>query len=241
MNHRLGLALAGAAILVLLAGGVAYAYFFSGLHTAPKQLALSSPTPAPLASATVATSSGLTGRWTVGPGSQAGYRADENFVGQGAHQAVARTSEVSGGLTVGADAGGSYVVTGVSISVGLGGLKSQDQVAGRDVSQRDGVVQQSLGVRQFPNATFTADSVSVPDSVAQQAANVSIPGALTIHGVSKPVTVTAQAQATASMLEVAGSLPLTMTDYGVSPPQMAFVSVSPQLTVEFDIFLTRGS
>jgi len=115
-----------------------------------------------------------------------------------------------------------------------------DQVAGRNVSQRDGVVTRQLAVQQFPNATFTSSSASVPGSFSSAQADVSAPGKLTIHGVTKDVTATAKAQMVGDRVEIAGTLTINMTDYGVSPPQAPFVTVDPTATIEFDIFLTKA-
>jgi polyisoprenoid-binding protein YceI len=152
---------------------------------------------------------------------------------------VARTSEVSGSLTISGDASG-YTVSGITLTANLTSLHSVDQVAGRNVSQRDGVVARQLAVQQFPNATFTASSASVPGSFSSAQADVSAPGKLTIHNVTKDVTATAKAQVVGDRVEIAGTLTINMTDYGVSPPQAPFVTVDPTATIEFDIFLTKA-
>jgi len=231
-------ATAGLAALALVGGG-AYIYYFSGLRTSPAKLGL---TATPIATSTPATpSTGFAGTWTVASGSVAGYRVKELFVGQTSkHEAVARTSTVSGGLTV---SGGStgYLVSGITIRVGLADLQSKDQVAGRDVSQRDGVVSRQLDVQQFPTASLTVVSASVPAAVATGPVDVTADGKLTIHGVTKDVTVTAKAQVVGDKVEVAGSIAINMTDYGVSPPQVPFVTVDSALTIEFDVFLTKAA
>ena len=233
------LLLGGLAVLLLaLGGGGYYAYYFSGLRSAPKQLSLSTPSPA--ASAT--TASALRGNWTIGTGSLAGYRVNELFAGTSSpHQAVARTSSVSGSATVGDDSGGSYQLSAVTFSAGLAGLASVDQVAGRDVRLRDNVVSRSLEVQRFPNATFTAASGSVPDAVTSSQVDLSVPGQLTIHGVTKPVTATGKAQLNGGRVEIAGSLLVDMTDYGVQPPQIGFTTVDSKVTIDFDLFLSKAA
>jgi len=102
---------------------------------------------------------------TVAAGSLAGYRVKELFAGQSSkHEAWRETSTVSGSLMVSGDSAG-YKVSDVTITVGLADLQSKDQVAGRDVSQRDGIVSRQLDVSQFPTATFTIASASVPAGV----------------------------------------------------------------------------
>ena len=229
---------AAIAVVALIAGG-GYLYYFSGLRTSPPQLGLSS-TPSP-SSSSATPSAGLAGKWTVGSGSVAGYRVKELFVGQTSkHEAVARTSTMSGSLTVSGDASG-YQVGDISITVGLADLQSKDQVAGRDVSQRDGVVARQLNVRQFPNATFTVLTASVPAAITGGQVDVTATGKLTIHGVTKDVTIKAKAQFVGDKVEIAGSIQIDMNDYQVPPPQVPFVTVESATTIEFDIFLTKAA
>jgi polyisoprenoid-binding protein YceI len=122
----------------------------------------------------------------------------------------------------------------------LSSLHSVDQVVGRNVTQRDGVVSRQLDVQQFPNATFTATSVSVPIAFTTSRTNVTAAGKLTIHGVTKDVTLTATAQVAGDKIEIAGTTTVNMTDYGVTPPQVPFVTVDSTATIEFDVFLVKG-
>jgi polyisoprenoid-binding protein YceI len=147
---------------------------------------------------------------------------------------------VSGNLTVSADSSG-YQASDVTVTVGLAGLQSKDQVAGRDVSQRDGVVARQLDVQQFPTATLTVASASVPAGVTSGQVDVTAAGKLTIHGVTKDVTVKAKAQVVGDKVEIAGSISIDMTDYGVSPPQVPFVTVDSATTLELDIFMTKAA
>jgi polyisoprenoid-binding protein YceI len=241
MQRRLLIAGVAAIAVAALAGGGVYIYFFSGLRTSPAQLGLSA-TPAATPSATAsstASSSDVSGTWTVTSGSLAGYRVKELFVGESSkHEAVARTSTVSGGLTVSSDSN-AYQVSAITITAGLADLHSVDSVAGRNVTQRDSIVSRQLDVQQFPNATFAASAVSVQGGASGQQVTISVPGQLTIHGVTKDVTVSGKAQLTGGKIEVAGSLSANMSDFGVSPPLAPFVTVDNQLTLEFDIFLAR--
>ena len=68
---------------------------------APAAPALATPTPGASATASPVAAAALDGNWTVASGSQAEYRVNEAFAGQtSSHQAVARTSAVSGAVTV---------------------------------------------------------------------------------------------------------------------------------------------
>jgi len=229
-------------VVVLVAGGAGYLYFFSGLRTTPKPLALPSPSSTPASSASSSAAAGLMGNWTVGQGSQAGYRVREQFAGQSSpHEAVARTSGVSGGLTVQQSSSG-FQASDIAFTAQLANLQSVDQVAGYNVSQRDRIVSRTLDVGQYPAATFKAASADIPAAAANgQQVNLSIPGQLTIHGVTKPVTAAVQGRLNGTQLEIAGSVPTAMTDFGLSPPQVSITTVQPAVTIEFQLVLTKNS
>ena len=236
----------GAAVVtagVLLGLGGAYAYFFSGLRSTPKPLALSPVAASPSAGATPTASSAasLAGTWKVGQGSLAGYRVREQFAGQtAAHDAVARTSTVSGALDVAED-GSGLTASGLQFTVSLAGLQSVDTVAGLDVGNRDRIVSRTLSVSQYPDATFHAQSISVPAGIESgQTPTLSIPGQLTVHGVTKPVTLSVQLRLSGGQVQAAGSTSFAMADFGVQPPQVPITVVQPQVTVEFQLVLVRG-
>ncbi len=236
MKSRLIIAVVAGVAVVALVGGGAYVYFFSGLRSSPSPLALSTPT----ASASAAPAGGLAGTWTVTTGSVAGYRVKELFVGETSkHEAVAQTSTVSGSLTVSGDSSG-YQVTAITFTAGLTGLHSVDSVAGRNVVQRDSYVSRQMNLQQFPDATFTASAGLVPATDGSGAVDVSAAGTLTIHGVTKNVAATARAQLNGGRIEIVGKLSIDMTDYGVSPPSVPFTTVDSQVTIEFQLFLTKS-
>ena len=226
-----GIALA--ALLVLGAAG-AYVYFFSGLRSSPASLALSSPTPS-------VTATSVAGTWQVASGSLAGYRVKEQFAGQpSSHEAVARTNDVTGQVTI-TQTGSSYQLTSGTVTVRLATLASVDQVAGYNVSNRDRIVQRSLDVSQYPTATFQADPASLPSGTnSGQDQSTMLTGKLTIHGVTRTVTASIQGRANGNTAQLAGSVPIVMTDYGVTPPSVPFTVVQPGAVLEFQLNLTKA-
>lgn len=230
-----------AVALLVFGGGVTYAYFFSGLRQSPAALALPTPTPSAAATASAGATAGA-GTWTIAAGSLVGYRVNEQFVGQSsAHQAVARTGDVTGKIVI-AQSGGTYEMTSTTITVQLANLASVDSVAGYNVTNRDRIVQRSLDVSSFPTATFTAQSVALPAGVdTGQAVNITVPGQLTVHGVTKTVTANLQLRVTGTTAQIAGTISTNMTDFGVSPPSIGFTTVQPAVTIEFSLNLTAGS
>jgi polyisoprenoid-binding protein YceI len=236
----LGIGAAAIVVLAALAGG--YAYFFSGLRAAPKPLALSTASPAATApAATSATSAGLAGAWTVSQGSLAGYRVSEVFAGTTSpHEAVARTSVISGGLSVQQGSGG-LEVSGLRFTAQLAGLHSIDTVAGRDVAFRDRIVSQTLSVSQYPTATFQSQGAAVPAALESgQTVQLTIPGQLTIHGVTRSVQVSVQARLSGGQVQAAGSTSFVMTDFGFGPPALPITTVDPHVTMDFQLVLAKG-
>jgi polyisoprenoid-binding protein YceI len=220
-------------VLVVLAAAAGAASLLFSRHNAPPQLALSNST------ASGATSS-LAGKWTVGPGSQAGYRAKEQFINQPTEtEAVARTSKVTGSMVVSV-AGGTVKISQMKFTVDLASLVSQDKYATYQVYQRDFFVRSIyLQTSQFPTAVFTSDGVSFP-LPSSGPASVDVAGKLTVHGVTKGVTAHVQAQAGGTQAEVAGSIAVDMRDFAIAPPDISFTHAEPLVTIEYDLKLVHS-
>jgi polyisoprenoid-binding protein YceI len=225
--------LGAAAVLVVVAFAAVGASLLIRAHNAPPQLALSSTGPSGSASA-------LAGRWTVGPGSQVGYRAREKFINEPAEtEAVARTSKITGSLVVSVQ-GGAVKVSQMKFTVDLASLTSQDRYASYQVYQRDFFVRSVyLQTDSFPTATFTAGSVSVP-LPASGPVSLDVTGKLTVHGNTKDVTAHVQAQAGAGQAEVAGSLSVDMRDFAIDPPDISFTRAEPMVTIEYDLKMVHA-
>lgn len=229
---RRGLVVSGIAGVVLLAIGGASALLIAS-HRAPGPLTLSSATPA-------GSPSGLAGQWTVAAGSEAGYRVREQFINQPAPtEAVARTTKISGGLTV-RDSGSSLVASGIHFTVDLTALQSQDRYANYQVYQRDFFIRKIyLETAQFPNADFTAGSAIVPAG-GSGPVSVTVAGKLKVHGVTKPVTTQLQVQRSGSDIEVAGSINVDMRDFGVEVPDISFTTAQPGVVIEYHLLLVKA-
>ncbi|HEX2646171.1 MAG TPA: YceI family protein [Candidatus Dormibacteraeota bacterium] len=240
MSRKLWIPLVAVVAFVALGSAGAFAYFFSGLRTSPSALSL--PTPSASASSTATatpTSGGVV--WQITSGSVVGYRVKEQFVGQSSsHEAVARTSGAGGQVTITRSAG-TYTLASAKVTVQLSGLASVDSVAGYNVTNRDRIVQGALDVSSHPTATFVAQSVTLPaGSDSGQAVTVSVPGQLTVHGLTKDVSASIQLRVNNGTAQLAGSISTNMTDFGVNPPTIGFTTVEPAVTIEFSLVLTQG-
>lgn len=203
-RHRwLRWAVAGLVAVVVLAfaGTFAFVHFLGG------------PAPAPLAlpkldAATAGTDSApADGTWTAGHGSLAGYRVREDFFGPG-HSVVGRTRAVTGQIVL---AHGS--VTSASFRVDLTAVtasgKAQPQLA------------RILDTVRFPAATVTLTAPAIAGSrlVMNKTFTVKVTGLLTMHGTTRAVSFSPTVRYSGSLLEAAGSIPVTFSDWNINVPQ----------------------
>src|ERR1700722_9528412 len=224
-----------AVVVAVGAAGVLFIYFVLFSHSAPAPLALTVP-PATTGSPALA-STEIPGNWTVAAKLVAGYRVHERLAFLSApSDAVGRTSQITGSATI-TGSGTALTVTTASFTVNVESLTS-------DQSMRDSHLQ-TLGLEssQFPHATFVlASPVTLPaNATSGTEMQVSLHGALTIHGVTKTVTIAAKARLTGSDIEVAGAFPFPWGEFNMQAPNVGgFVTVDGTATMEFDLFLKHG-
>jgi polyisoprenoid-binding protein YceI len=233
-NRRTLIAAIVAAALVLGAAGVGILYFVVFAGSSPQKLALSSPTPP--ASTTSSASTPGAGTWTVDTGSQACYRVREKLAALSApSDAVGRTTAITGTLTLAQDASG-YTVSAAAFTVDVSKLTS-------DQARRDQRIHsQGLESDRYPTATFKLTSpIALPaDAGSGQTIHVSATGDLTIHGMTKSVTIPIDARLTGSKIELVGSITFPFSQFGMTPPSIGgFVSVENNATMEFQLLMTR--
>jgi polyisoprenoid-binding protein YceI len=214
--------------------GVLYLILFGGSSPAPLTLSQAGTTKP---SATLSANQ-VSGTWTAGNGSVAGYRVRERLAFlSGPHDAVGRTSAITGSVTL-AGTSSDLTVTAAGFSVDVSTLKS-------DENRRDNRIH-SIGLEsdRYPTATFKLTTpISVPAMATNgQAFQVSSKGELTIHGTTKTVTIPLQARLGGGQIEIVGSITFPFSDFGMTPPSIGgFVSVEDNATMEFDLHLQRQS
>ena len=221
-RHWLRWALAGTAVLVVVALGAVAA--FIKLQPAPAPLALPAAAARPPAGP-------LSGRWGTAPGSAAGFRVPETALGLG-NEVVGRTRAVRGSLIV----SGDRLVSG-TIRVDLRAItvngKRQPQFA------------TSLGTREHPAATFTLGRPVPlgPAFAAGHSVTADVTGRLTMHGVSRLVTVTLSARRSGSVLQAAGRVPVVFAAWRIrGPAGFGFLgSLADHGVAEFLLVLHRAA
>jgi polyisoprenoid-binding protein YceI len=189
---------------------------------------------------TVATSD-LDGTWTVDPGigsfdyaggdfsgSWVGYRVQEELVGVGGTVAVGRTPDVTGSITL-----EGSTLTAAELTADLTTLRS-------DESMRDGQLgRQGIESDRFPTATFVlTEPIELATLPAEgEPVSVTALGDLTLHGVTRDVSIPLAAVRSGDVIGVAGSLTFDWADFEMEQPtSMRVVSLANDVTMELQVF-----
>lgn len=159
-----------------------------------------------------------------------GFRVAEELRGVGAVDAVGRTPNVTGAFEL----EGSMMTAG-SFTADLASLTT-------DRSQRDRAVRRALDTATFPTATFelgeAVDFGAVPTD--GEPITVSVPGELTVKGITNPVEFELQAQLVDDVIVVVGQIPVVFADFDVSVPSAPVVlSAADNGIIELQLFFTR--
>ena len=243
-------------VLVVVVGGFVAVYLAFFNNDSPPPLTLSSTgttvagaptsdassgdasdtTVVPATSGEAVSASNLAGTWTAAESSIVGYRVREKLAQLPAKSdAVGRTHDVKGTVTIDG-AGDAFTASAADLTVDVTTLVS-------DSDRRDGQIKhRGLETSTYPTATFKlTQPVTIPaEALSGSPVTVQATGDMTIHGVTKSVTIPLQTQVNGSQLEVVGSLTFPFSDFGMEPPTIGgIVDVEPNATLEFQLFLAK--
>jgi polyisoprenoid-binding protein YceI len=235
--RRLGRWLLGGivALAILVVGGTwLYIHVIEGPAPAPLSLgsgSTTSPSAAGSAAAGIASTASVAGEWQVAAGSVVGYRVNEVLAGQD-NVAVGRTSDITGSMTI----DGSLVTT-ASFTVQMATIHSDESE--RD-AQFDGRI---MDTARYPTGALT---LTTPIDLGTVAAGGVIrsyqaSAKLTLHGVTRSVTFTLQAERGSAAIDVSGSIPIVFADWGIANPSFgSFVTTQDHGLLEFLITFSRA-
>lgn len=183
---------------------------------------------------TTGQATGVNGTWVPDTTQQTflGYRVQEELVRIGATTAVGRTSGITGSVTI-----ANNSVTATTITADLTKLAS-------DSSQRDGQLRnQAIETNKFPNATFVlSEAIPLTDALANgEAFSTTLKGKLTLHGVTKDVSIPIEAKVQNGLLVVVGSTQILFSDYSINKPNGAnVVSIEDKGILEIQLILKKS-
>jgi polyisoprenoid-binding protein YceI len=208
-----------AAVLVVLGGAIALRFWASA---APLALP-SGPVTAPAGP--------VDGAWAAGAGSVAGFRVRESALGMSG-DVTGRTGAVTGTIVI-----SSGQLTRAAFRIGLTSIT----IAGKTQPQ----LARSLGTNHHPTAAITlARPVTLPPAFTSGATiTVRAPGRLTLRGTTRLVTVTLSARRDGTALQAAGSIPITLSRWGITEPASYGIvgSLASHGTAEFLLLLHRDA
>ena len=257
MTTRLRIVLGSLVVLVVLLG-VGIWWFLGGDEPAPVSLeaavssvdgsgdgdeAAAAPAGETAAEAErEAGAAGIGGTWTVdtetgafdyesATGTFVGFRITEELATIGATEAVGRTGDVTGAITI----------EGTTLTAAT--FEALATTITTNESRRDDKVQDALETDRHPTATFTlTEPVDLGEAAAGgEPVTVTAPGDLTLHGVTRAVAVLLDAQLVDGVVVVVGSLDIVFADYGVEVPSSpVVVSVEDHGTLELQLLLQRA-
>jgi polyisoprenoid-binding protein YceI len=238
MSRTGRLVIVGVVVLVLALGG-GYLLFASRTSDSPPPAALD---PVPTTTAGQPTEDTQAegaatpdGTWQVSDdgSSYVGYRVTEQLASLSSpNEAVGRTTAVTGTMEVAGD-----TVESVKIEADLTQLTS-------DESRRDNAIRmRGLESERYPTATLElAEPLQLATTPAQgQEVRGEGKGRLTVHGVTREVDLDLQGVWSGSTIQVAGQLPVKMTDYQIEPPRFGpVVSIEDSLAVDLKLVFERA-
>jgi polyisoprenoid-binding protein YceI len=216
---------------LLLVGSLALASIVAGGALVWAQDA--SPASSPAAEA------GIDGSWTIDTeigdfgdysSSWAGFRVAEVLQGLGDVYAVGRTPVVSGSL----EAEGATIQS-ARIEVDLTTITS-------DQPRRDPAIQRALDTVTFPTAVLETRAPVALDAIPidGEPFAASVPGTLTIRGISQDVDIELSGQRVGDVVVVVGTLPVDFTTFDVTMPTAPVVlSVEDTGDLEWQLFFRR--
>lgn len=170
----------------------------------------------------------IDGSWEIQPGSEAGYRLGEVLYEEQV-TVVGRTDAVAGVLVV-----TDGMLTETRVAVDVASITT-------DESARDAFFRRALDTSSHPQAVFAltepVDISAVGES--NQPLITEGVGELTLHGMTRAVTATLEAQRTVDGVEVLATIDLVLADFGLSAPDLGWVVVEPAGTIEALLLLAR--
>lgn len=103
-----------------------------------------------------------------------------------------------------------------------------------DNAKRDANMHETMESDKFPKASF-----EIKEVISKGGDNVTLKGMMNIHGVSKPLNFEGSVSEEGSKVRIKAKSSMKMSDYGINPPKMVFLTVRDQVDLNVDISLKR--
>lgn len=112
------------------------------------------------------------------------------------------------------------------ISLELLNLKSENE-------KRDAHMYETLHVKEHPSTSFKLKEVK------KEADGYHLLGVLTLNNQTKDIDTKADISDQEALLQLKGGFSIKMTDFGIEPPTLLFLSVRDEIVISYDLSLTK--
>lgn len=204
--------------VICIAGLLVFSNSFTGPVPPPLQLSEQNAEPQQ------GNTASLEGTWVAGDGSVAGFRVPETFLVQ--HSTiVGRTSAVTGSL----------VFEHNQVSSGSFQVDLRDVIVG---GKPNPSFFKLLETDKYPTAAMKLTQPIVLQTIPTNGQTISLraPASLTIHGITRMVTLAITLRENGSQIEAAGSAPFLASDWDVKSPY----AVHNDAVIEFLLMLHKS-
>lgn len=114
-----------------------------------------------------------------------------------------------------------------SIEVSIGDFIS-------DNKKRDANMYEAMESDKFPKASF-----EIKEVLSKGGENVTLKGMMSLHGVTKPMNFEGSVSEEGSKVRIKAKSTMKMSDFGINPPKMVFLTVRDQVDLSVDMVLKR--
>jgi polyisoprenoid-binding protein YceI len=98
---------------------------------------------------------------------------------------------------------------------------------------RDGNMYELLNIEKYKTISFDITSIIKNET------NYDINGVLTLNGISKNITSKSEISNQNNIVLLKGNFLFNLTDFGLEPPKLLFLTVRNQIDITYDIVLTK--
>jgi polyisoprenoid-binding protein YceI len=103
-----------------------------------------------------------------------------------------------------------------------------------DNKKRDVNMYETMESDKFPKASF-----EIKEVLSKGGENVTLKGMMSLHGVTKPMNFEGSVSEEGSNVRIKAKSTMKMSDFGINPPKMVFLTVRDQVDLSVDMALKR--
>lgn len=103
-----------------------------------------------------------------------------------------------------------------------------------DNKKRDAAMYETMESDTFPKASF-----DVKEVVSKGGESYTLKGTMNLHGVSKPMSFEGSVTEEGGKVRIKAKSMMKMSDFGIKPPKMVFLTVRDQVDLNVDVVLKR--